>query len=895
VSDTAKTERQPVEGLTDLAERVLVAFEDIAETARAGLGSKPIGLGAMASINQATAEKVAQALHSIQEGRELDCIKLMSEPAIARLVIVDDSGHEEELYISRAGTVDPVRLKLCSYLSPKGQLASWSVGDYKPVRLPSGTKYFEVIEKATFSPIIFGGEWDSRPAIIDAESGPPLTIKSLRDILSKAGASADELDELERQLAQADAADNIFKGLRHSTFTAMQLRVQPLLDEFQSEIFRLPLDSRLAILGPPGSGKTTTLVKRLRQKLDFAFLEEEERDLVTQPGPSGLDHAHSWLMFTPTKLLREYVKAALSKEDVPVTDERIQTWDDYRQAVARRTLPILRSGRRNGMVPRTGPSLLKAETIAAQIEWFDAFTRFQQDFFLKELGEAAEAIATSEETRTAIIGRQIVAAVNRGQGRPERLIAELAALLEELQRVASASREETRKTLRRALGLEVRKDPGFLDALARFIATLKPENEDDLDDPDGEDDDDETVPLGGLRAAEAAFIKALRARAVSEVNRRAPSRASRNASILAWLDDRGLSLPDLAEVGTQILLQRAMARIAKAPGNFVAKVPARYRRFRREAAAEGNWYEAPPPAAPEVDPLEIDLVLLAMLRAAGQIGDDAQLMRRLGDRAPSIVNDVAALRRNQILVDEATDFSPIQLACMAELADPRIASFFAIGDFNQRLTRWGSRSKGELGWLFRDIDIREVQIVYRQSRKLNEFANRLAVAGGQGGSAHLPEFMENEGVPPVLGTGLSRLPDLAEWIAERIREVELFSQQLPSIAVLVNHESELQPLTDALNDALAEQAIRAVACPKGQAIGPENDVRVFEVQHIKGLEFEAIFFVDIDKLAHDEPELIERYLYVGATRAATFLGLTCSGNEMTAVLDPVADLLEQHW
>ena len=882
------------ETLKALARRVLQAFEDISETARASLGQKGVGLDAMAMVNQATAENLAKTFRAMQEGRELDCIKLMSEPAIARLVIVDDAGKEEELYISRAGTVDPVRLKLCSYLSPKGQLASYTVGDYRSVRLPAGTKNFEVIEKATFTPVVFSGEWDSRPAILDAEEGPPLTIKSLRDLLREAGVGADDIEELERILASADAAANVVAGLQHSALTAMQLRIQPLLDQFQSEIFRLPLDSRLAILGPPGSGKTTTLVKRLRQKLDFAFLEPEERALVDQPGASGLAHAHSWLMFTPTKLLREYVKAALSREDVPVTDDRIQTWDDYRHAVSRLTLPIQRSGKRKGMVIRLNSGFLKPEAVAHPIAWFDAFTAFQQELFLKDLGEAATLLAGSDNSRIAVIGRQISAAIERSDNNAKRLISELVALLEDLQGLTTESRDETRKSLRRVLALEVNKDKSLLEELARFVATLTPENEDELDDPDAEDDDDEAIPQAGLRAAEAAFIKALRAKAVSEQTKRGPSKTSRNAQILSWLEQRAVSLPPLADAGGRIIMQRAMARVAKAPADFIAKVPARYRRFRRDMGSEGQWYREVPAAA-DVDPLEVDIVILAMLRAASQIGDDDQIMRRLGDRAPAIIGDIAALRRDQILVDEATDFSPIQLACMAALADPRTASFFAIGDFNQRLTTWGSRSAEELEWLFPDIDIRAVEIVYRQSRKLNEFANRLALSGGETSSAKLPEFMENEGVSPVLQTGLSGWQTLAAWLAERIREIEQFSQQLPSIAVLANQESDLQPLADALNAALADQAIRAVPCPKGQAIGPEGDVRIFEVEHIKGLEFEAIFFVDIDKLEKAQPELFERYLYVGATRAATFLGLTCSADDLPSSLIPVADLLRDDW
>jgi hypothetical protein len=63
-------------------------------------------------------------------------------------------------------------------------------------------------------------------------------------------------------------------------------------------------------------------------------------------------------------------------------------------------------------------------------------------------------------------------------------------------------------------------------------------------------------------------------------------------------------------------------------------------------------------------------------------------------------------------------------------------------------------------------------------------------------------------------------------------------------------------------------------------VGQDNDIRVFAVEHIKGLEFEAVFFVDLDQLATQEPDLFEKRLYVGATRAAMFLGVTCQHSEL---------------
>jgi DNA helicase IV len=52
---------------------------------------------------------------------------------------------------------------------------------------------------------------------------------------------------------------------------------------------------------------------------------------------------------------------------------------------------------------------------------------------------------------------------------------------------------------------------------------------------------------------------------------------------------------------------------------------------------------------------------------------------------------------------------------------------------------------------------------------------------------------------------------------------------------------------------------------------------VFDVRHIKGLEFEAVFLVAIDCLALQMPDLFERFVYVGTTRAATYLAITCEG------------------
>jgi superfamily I DNA and RNA helicase len=136
---------------------------------------------------------------------------------------------------------------------------------------------------------------------------------------------------------------------------------------------------------------------------------------------------------------------------------------------------------------------------------------------------------------------------------------------------------------------------------------------------------------------------------------------------------------------------------------------------------------------------------------------------------------------------------------------------------------------------------------------------------------------------------------LVAWLAERITEIEVSVGTLPSIAIFVSEEEQVGSISDKLNKALASKNIPVVACRDGHALGQDNNVRVFNVEHIKGLEFEAVFFLGIDALERKFPELFDKYLYVGATRAATYLGLTCDGPRFPAKIQLLEPLFGSTW
>lgn len=861
------------------ASEALARLDSIATAAKSKLNdSRRLGADNLASVNTMTSRSAIQSLDQISQANRESYQVLAAEPAIARVVVVDDEGEESTYYICRSTPVSGIP-NLASYRAPVGRLASLAIG--AEFTLPDGT-VVEVLERAQLRPTALADGWDSRDTVVEAEHFGPLTVESLRALLTEVAVEEFTEDLLGQLLAEEAVKANIIDGVRRSVITKMGLRDQPVLDQYQDEIFRLPLDKRLLILGPPGTGKTTTLIRRLGQKLDTAFLDSDEQRLVeTVSEAQGVAHANSWLMFTPTELLKQYLKEAFAREGVPASDLRIRTWQDYRRELARNAFGVLRTATGGGtFVLKESLQSLRIEALDRPIQWFDDFNAWQRNTYAQELHEAAAQLhyAKMLEAKRLGVGLQAILA-RAGNGALASMFVSLTAELPKVQALVTSLKEASDNKIKAALNLQLHRNRVFLDELARFIDGLQQAQAADTeeqDDPDADDDDDATAPRTGREAAVNAYMQAVRAQARAAASKRLVSKASRNGKIIEWLADRGLTEADRAEIGASLLVQINARRFGNPVKRYLDGIPKRYRAFRRERQQSGIWYRKEGFEARDITPLELDIVLLTILRAANELISRPNVLRDIESPAWSSLQPIVGHYRNQILVDEATDFSAIQLACMAALAHPRLRSFFACGDFNQRLTTWGARSADDLKWISADFDIKEISVSYRQSKQLNDLAHAMIrVVGGTEQNASLPAHIDSVGVAPALLEHAEDTSTVISWLADRIREIERFVGQLPSTAIFVSAESTVAPVAEGLNAALAEHNIQVIACREGQAVGQENNVRVFDIQHIKGLEFEAVFFVGIDQLAAKHPELFDKYLYVGTTRAATYLGVTC--------------------
>jgi DNA helicase IV len=54
-------------------------------------------------------------------------------------------------------------------------------------------------------------------------------------------------------------------------------------------------------------------------------------------------------------------------------------------------------------------------------------------------------------------------------------------------------------------------------------------------------------------------------------------------------------------------------------------------------------------------------------------------------------------------------------------------------------------------------------------------------------------------------------------------------------------------------------------------LSAQDVLRIFPIDKVKGMEFEVVFFHNIDKIKASK--LVSRYLYVGLSRATFFMGV----------------------
>ncbi len=877
-----------VELIEVVAQKTIDAMTQIADVASEKGGESPVDpASVMGSVNSWTDAGAGKILADAQGEQARAAHELAREPMIARVRTRDDNGVEKVYHFTRNFTLTVKGLALTSYNSgaPVGRLAALDVGDY--FELPNG-RFIKVIEKGIHRPILTDLGWDGIENQIESADFAPLAVESLRRLLDDGlKPPADDSDPF----ALFDDESVLSTTITRKALSGLGLRDRNVMNKVQDEIFRLPIDRQIMLEGPPGTGKTTTLIKRLSQKR-IVTREREEDFRVLDGNPLVAEHEASWIMFSPTELLEHYLREAFARDNVPASQERIKTWTNFRNVFATQVLGLLRTGKiGRGFLRDDALVVLTDEALRNQPSLYDAFYLAQFGQFRSEVEASVSLLRESgDEVLRGIaldLGRRL------DGGTAATLLAmhlAVEVIRPDLTAWITATRRSINEMVDRRIDVIGRLRRADLEDLRRLIKRI---DTDQIDDDDEELGEDEAQPTAGRHQMIRVMRAAIRAMAMARLSGRSVNKTSKYRQIADWIGMNALPEEELDRIGKQHRLIAAATRVSLSTRDYFTRLPQRYRTFRQKAPQP--WYLAKAADETKLSPTEVDLLVAIHLDAASALLASETVRAGLRQSNLRVLEPLIGEFRNQVLVDEATDFSPLQLRAMFSLATPGIKSFFACGDFNQRLTRDGVAEEEQMGWAIPGLEFRKVEIAYRQSEELRSFSRRLIeLSGGVLLETELDGPRETEGYQPVFFSSDTGSSNESEWVAERIEEIERLHDSFPSVAVFVPDEDKVEIVAAEIRAALAETNIDVEACVKGQVLGQAGRVRVFAVEHIKGLEFEAAFFHSLQALCQDEPELLNKFLYVGATRAATFLGLSCTG-EPPRVLAAAVEGLGRSW
>lgn len=877
------------EQLAVLSRQLLSAMHIIEKAAKLSLGSgKSLdSADVFVSIGKPILGQDLAAHHLVEisyENRQ-GLLRISGEPFVAYILAEDDAGERSRFYFARGSLfadIENLSGRLVSYRSPLGRLAEFAAGESITVRLPDRvSKEFKILERVRLYPVKEARGWDGTDDNIE-QFDLLLQLQSLLDFLAPLETEVSPEDVYGQLLDAANRARNVREGLRRKVIGRMSLRDQPILDRYQGEIFRLPLDRRLFLSGAPGTGKTTTLIRRLAQKRSVDDISDEELELLAKDQYSKYFHPNNWLMFTPTELLRLYLKEAFSKEGIASPDARIRTWAEHRRLIGRDIFRVLRSESGGKLVLDDEKENMIGIDSRSMIDLVEDFQEFFRSYLVKRYHEALNYLGDNADSQLREILDQMQPPDSGEMPAFDDLFSYYEfhqQLREHTKRLAGACKDDFSALFNQFY----RKNRTILADLEAFLKTIALEPEildEDVEEETGDDEEEYANLSEGRLIAVEAFRRAIYARATSTFEKRTISRTSRNWKILDWFDRKYREELNLEALGERLAKLRRLRFLSTTHKNLIDLVPSVYQRFRRTRHQEHKWYcedAILPISRGRINGSELDVMLYLMLNNARKYLSQSGFRMLQEDTHIAMLESLKAEYVTQILVDEVTDFSPIQVACMMELAEPKFRSCFMCGDVLQRVTRWGISNISEFNWIAKDCEVKEVTIGYRMSGNLMDLAMAVAsVGGGKKPRLRAAAGAENLDISPILREGLMGR-ELAIWLCNRIQEIERNIGAVPSIAIFVDGDDKIDPLLDDLKPLLAEHNLEVIGCKEGQFMGTESKIRIFDIQYVKGLEFEAVFFVDVDHLVKKYPGLYDKFLFVGITRAATFLALTCSG------------------
>ena len=680
-------------------------------------------------------------------------------------------------------------------------------------------------------------------------------------------------------------------------FIRMQatLRLNPRLDKSQNKIkFSHLLDGVTSVIeGGPGTGKSTTLIQRMKLLIDKDDLDDQklnhpEKEL-TDVKIAIASERSSWVFFSPTDLLCKYLKADMAYEGLTQYEDKTHVWNDYlRKTLVRDDYKIAGSKCRFVYNKKYGEEGL---FLGNQLELVNEFS----SYYFNQLKERIQKIAKIDFDKFSWkgVGKMIV---ERCKGLDEAndlpsILKILYALnsLKDLPTPAGVqsvkdlvSTYETKvDSLTDSYLIEWKKDEKFYEALMECEEDIL-DNDDAVEsvvDIDSEDSNDDKADIAiELRKDIKRFI-----RLIASSEKDIEGIDSSYKDFYQLIKDK-IKREDLSEIAEIAFFNRKVypcisnVEVFLLNPDFISNT---YLSFRKKMYEERNphWDMALMEKIIGVTSknyihhdeccLLIGFINNLLIRIARNSGE------RFNQFNGRFVNAYRKNRKAVIGVDEATDYSLIDYYAINSLRHHVVSSVTLSGDMMQSMNAFGIKDWKSLQnpLLFEKIDIQHLRTSYRQGPKLIKLAHYLYTKNTGKRAPYSCYLKDEKKTPDPLWYESNSLEEKVSWMAKRILEVQSAYKKVPSIAIFVNTTQEANDLHEALKaeEMLEEAGIDVINCTANDELVAPDSVRIFLLDRVKGMEFEVVFFYNIDEVAKNS--LIDQYIYVGLSRATFYMAV----------------------
>ena len=720
--------------------------------------------------------------------------------------------------------------------------------------------------------------------------------RKTRECLEKA-------ERFEKEIAEQNAK---IKYIKSFVRNALELRSQHILDPSQEEAKRSHIYDGIPMLidGGPGTGKTTTVIQRLKFLLSDEALRDytkmSETDILALTDPQTINT--KWMFFSPNTLLLEYLRNNMREEEMMADDGNTFTLEQFRKKMLleyklrnpETDSPFKNYSFRNE-VPQ--PLILNAKQAVNDFEQF--CVENLKNILLKaySLNTAdyewhSQAVGIKAYCKRAENVKDMTALVNLLNTLQDNEYDKVRDIEQQLEKTLGAAAVETQQ--------EVLKDETAFGTVKNLLESWNKDSvlindEEVLETEMSEEEvDDESAQLNfeaDLYKRLKALIKGL---AISKIDSKKKLNG-RSAELLAAVSQH-LNEDSLQRVGSLAWFVKNYASLTKGvESNILNQIPRLYKLYRKKLL--------------EIKTANYDVELLKKiiekdnnkhLHADEQdllIGFINNILYRIYRRSSvhfgklnhKYVTAYKEWVKPVIGVDEATDYSLLDYYLINSFRHYQYGSVTLSGDIMQGITESGITDWDELqNWILPELVKYELKVSYRQTPTLVNLARELY----KDEIGHYPSYQSDKEIdednePAPIACVSDDEDEKAEWIAKRIIEIyKAYDSKMPSVAIFIGDDVDASSFINTIYETDLLNGIDVVDCTGGRALNRADIVRVFRISEVKGMEFEVAFFHNLDEAMHGRTNgLMKKYLYVGLSRATTHLAATfCNPDDSSDVI-----------